>query len=74
VTAPDAKEATVPALRALIDGIVLPPPAKSGQGVEIEVQRKLAAIIGLATGWLIAEDCVFVMERVKGFRSMIWPH
>ncbi|MEK9211509.1 recombinase family protein [Sphingomonas sp. 2378] len=62
---PDAKEATIPALRALIDRIVLTP-TKSGRGVDIEVQGRLAAIIGLATGKPIVEECTVVMERVKG--------
>ncbi|WP_236696913.1 recombinase family protein [Sphingomonas sp. Leaf257] len=46
---PEAKEATVPALRALIDRVVLTP-APVGRGVEIEIEGRLAAILKLATG------------------------
>ncbi len=46
---PAAKEATIPALRALIDRIILTP-APGGRGVLIEVEGRLASIINLATG------------------------
>ncbi|WP_233420089.1 polyhydroxyalkanoic acid system family protein [Sphingomonas paucimobilis] len=51
---PEAKQATIPALRALIDRIVLTPAAI--RGVEIEIHGRLAAILGLATGQELPEN------------------
>ncbi|MCT8000303.1 hypothetical protein NZL82_00245 [Sphingomonas sanguinis] len=65
MTAPYAKEATIPALRNLIDRIILTP-AKSVRGVETEVQDRLAAIICLAMGKPVEQERTFQMERVKG--------
>ncbi len=62
---PEARERTIPALRNLIDRIVLMP-AKEGRGVEIEIEGRLAAILALASGRPIREPRTVVMERVKG--------
>lgn len=51
--------------RLLKDRIILIP-AKAGRGVEIAVQGRLAAIIGMATGRPVMQECKFGMERVKG--------
>nr|BAM93337.1 putative recombinase [Sphingomonas sp. KSM1] len=49
VRAPDARIDAVPAIRSLIDEIIVSPSAKP-RGVDIEVAGRLASIIALATG------------------------
>lgn len=51
---PEAKEATIPALRSLIDRIILTP-APVGRGVEVAIEGRLASILGLATGCEVPE-------------------
>ena len=67
---PEARLEAIPALRELIDRIVLTP-NPDGRGVLLEVEGRLAAIIDLASGKSALEERLFVMERVKGFRSNI---
>ena len=62
---PDARLHAIPAVRALIDRIILIPNPR-GRGVEIEVRGKLAAIVRLATGDEPPEPLTAKMERVKG--------
>ena len=62
---PDARLHAIPAVRALIDRIILTP-NPNGRGVEIEVRGQLAAIVRLATGDEPPEPLTAKMERVKG--------
>lgn len=55
----------IPAVRSLIDRIVLSPNPE-GRGVTIEVEGKLAAIIVLAAGKPAPMPLAAEMERVKG--------
>lgn len=62
---PEARLEAIPALRELIDRIVLTP-NPNGSGVLLEVEGRLAAIFDLASGKSALEERLFVMERVKG--------
>ena len=62
---PEANIETIPVLRSLIERLIICP-ACTPRGVTIEVQGKLAAILSLATGNPIPEECMVVAERVKG--------
>lgn len=62
---PQVRLQAIPALRELIDPIVLTPNSE-GRGVLLEVEGRLAAIIDLASGKSALEERPFVMERVKG--------
>ncbi|WP_242149301.1 recombinase zinc beta ribbon domain-containing protein [Sphingomonas sp. BAUL-RG-20F-R05-02] len=62
---PEARLEAIPALRELIDCIVLTPNLE-GRGVLLEVEGRLTAIIDLASGKSALEERLFVMERVKG--------
>ncbi len=62
---PDARMEAVPALRNLIDRIVVMP-NPNGRGVLMEVEGRLAAILALAGGNPTSNEPLFVMERVKG--------
>ena len=70
---PEARLEAIPALRELIDRIVLTPNPE-GRGVLLEVEGRLAAIIDLASGKSASEERLFVMERVKGIEpsSLAW--
>ena len=61
---PEARTGAIPALRALIDRIVLSP-NPVGRGVEIEIQGRLNAIVALATGSESLEPTI-TLERAKG--------
>ena len=62
---PAARDKAVPAVRALIDRIIVKP-KPHGRGVSIEVEGRLAAILELAGGKRSADQRTFAMERVKG--------
>lgn len=62
---PSARDGAVPAIRQLIDRIVLRP-AKGERGIEIEVEGRLAAIVALATGKKVTDDMTVKLERVEG--------
>ena len=62
---PKSRLEAIPALRELIDRIVVMP-KPSGRGMRLEVEGRLAAIIDLATGKTALEERLLVMERVKG--------
>ena len=62
---PEARMEAVPALRNLIDRIVVTP-NPNGRGVLLEVEGRLAAILALAGGNPASNERLFVMERVKG--------
>ena len=61
---PEARAGAIPAIRSLIDRIILKP-NPAGRGVEIEVEGRLSAIVALATGAEPTEPTITV-ERVKG--------
>ncbi len=62
---PEASIEAIPAIRALIDRIVMNPKS-DGRGVSIEVFGRLAGIIALATGEEPPETLTAKVERVKG--------
>ena len=62
---PDARTEAVPALRKLIDRIVVTPNL-AGRGVALEIHGDLGSILALADENGIAGERLFVMERVKG--------
>ena len=62
---PEARLEAIPALRNLIDRIVVKPNPDS-RGVLLEVEGRLAAILALAGGKATSDERLFVMERVKG--------
>ena len=62
---PEARFEAIPALRNLIDRIVVTPNPR-GRGVLLDVEGRLAAILDLASGNAGLGERLFVMERVKG--------
>ncbi|HKT85594.1 MAG TPA: recombinase family protein [Novosphingobium sp.] len=62
---PAARDQAIPAIRQLIDRVVLTPNPE-GRGVSIDVEGRLAAIIALALGKPLAEPLTAQVERVKG--------
>ncbi len=60
----DARSEAIPAIRSLIDRLVLSPNTQ-GRGVEIQVEGRLNAIVALATG-AEAPPVTSTVERVKG--------
>lgn len=62
---PEARIQAVPAVRNLIDRIVLTPNPE-GRGVLIQVEGRLAAIVALATGREAPPPLTAKLERVKG--------
>ena len=60
-----ASPGAVPALRSLINRIVLTP-KRDARGVEIKVEGRLAAIVALATGTAVPDELTAKLERVKG--------
>jgi hypothetical protein len=69
---PEANIETIPVLRSLIDRLIICP-ACTPRGVTIEIRGKLAAILSLATGNPIPEECMVVVERVKGIETPSQP-
>ncbi len=70
---PEASLEAIPALRNLIDRIVVTP-NPTGRGVFLDVEGRLAAILDLASGNSGSGERLFVMERVKGIEpsSLAW--
>ena len=62
---PESNAEAVSVLRSLIDRLVIFPTAAL-KGVTIQINGKLAAILSMATGGAIPEECMVVGERVKG--------
>lgn len=62
---PEARIQAVPAVRNLIDRIVLTPNPEA-RGVLIQVEGRLAAIVALATGREAPPPLTAKLERVKG--------
>ncbi len=62
---PEASQQAVPALRDLIERIVLTP-SSEGRGVSIRVEGRLAGIVALATGRELPVRLTVKDERVKG--------
>lgn len=70
---PAARDEAGPALRAMIDNIVITP-KDARQGVDIEPTGHLAAMLEVATGKAPksrASTGMLSMERVAGFRSTL---
>ncbi|WP_081496675.1 recombinase family protein [Novosphingobium sp. AP12] len=65
VADPAARDGAMPAIRQLIDRIVLRP-AKGERGIDIEVEGRLAAIVALATGKKLETPSTAKVERVAG--------
>lgn len=60
-----ARLEVIPKIRALIEAVYFTP-ATDARGCEIKIQGRLAALLALATGAPLPEECSVMGERVKG--------
>lgn len=63
---PSARLEAIPKLRSLIDHIAIIPKPDSLKGVAIEVTGRLNSMLAIATNQPTSDECVVLMERVRG--------